>query len=184
MNLCDANRIQELVTAIESGADAIERIDQVLMDFPQDARLHFMRGSSLASAGRLIEAYDALKRAVELDPDFPIARFQLGLFELTSGEADKALDTWGRLDRLPDGHYLRKFIDGLRCLVRDDFRGAIDHLSEGIALNHEIPPLNNDMRMLISQCEPLLRVQQNGAGEPASETSLILQQFADRNKLH
>ncbi len=55
MSLCDTPRIQALVAAIQSGADAIDHIDQVLVDFPADARLHFMRGSSLASAGRLIE---------------------------------------------------------------------------------------------------------------------------------
>jgi tetratricopeptide (TPR) repeat protein len=186
--MCDDDKMAELVTAIQADEDQVERIDKLLGDFPEDARLHFLRGSILIGKGRLIEAHRALSRAVTLAPEFDIARFQLGLFQLTSGEADSALETWGRLDRLPDGHYLRTFVDGLRCLIRDDFAGAIDKLSQGIALNQENPPLNRDMQMLIDQCRPLL----NGAAaspagdnaEAASETSLILQQFANRKNLH
>jgi tetratricopeptide (TPR) repeat protein len=183
---CDDERMAELVSAMQSEPDQVERIDALLGEFPEDARLHFLRGSILIGKGRLIEAHRALSRAVALAPDFDIARFQLGLFQLTSGEADNALETWGRLDRLPDGHYLRKFVDGLRCLIRDDFAGAIENLSRGIDLNQENPPLNGDMQMLIDQCRPLLtgaNAREDGA-EPASETSLILQQFADRKNLH
>lgn len=184
--LCDDDKMTALVTAMQAEPDQVERIDTLLGEFPEDARLHFLRGSILIGKGRLIEAHRALSRAVTLAPDFDLARFQLGLFELTSGEADNALQTWGRLDRLADGHYLRTFVDGLRCLIRDDFAGAIENLSQGIALNQENEPLNNDMQMLIEQCRPLLAggpVTQDSA-EPASETSLILQQFASRKTMH
>ena len=104
-----------------------------------------------------------------------------GFFQLTSGETANALDTWGRLDGLPDGHYLRKFVDGLRCLIRDDFAGVIQTLSDGIALNTENPPLNNDMQLIIERCRPLAAQGQDG-GEAGSETALILQQFAQRQR--
>jgi len=143
--------------------------------------LHFLRGSVLAGIGRYIEAHQSLSRAVHLAPDYAIARFQLGFFQLTSGETANALDTWGRLDGLQDGHYLRKFVDGLRCLIRDDFKGVIQHLSEGITLNSENPPLNNDMTLIIERCRPLA-AQAPEQGEAASETALILQQFTQRQR--
>lgn len=166
--------------ANQTSPDAqMERIEALLLAYPEDARLHFLRGSTLVGLRRLIEAHQGLSRAVALAPDFAIARFQLGFFQLTSGEAEAALETWGRLDRLPDGHYLRKFVDGLRCLIRDDLQGAAARLREGIALNQENPPLNHDMQLLIDRSAELSR----GDGAPGidpsmSETSLVLRQFS------
>jgi tetratricopeptide (TPR) repeat protein len=179
---CDDAKMQELVQAMQADEDQLERVDALLSEFPEDARLHFLRGSMLIGKGRLIEAHRALSRAVQLAPDFAIARFQLGFFQLTSNEAEKALETWGRLDRLPDGHYLRKFVDGLRCLIRDDFKGAIENLEQGIALNQENPPLSRDMNLIIERCRPLLSgVAQTESGDATSETALILSQFTNRN---
>lgn len=184
--LCDEATIQTLTrNANRDAAEQLAQMEQLLGDYPEDPRLHFVYGSTLIAAGRMIEAHRSLTQAVTLAPDFAIARFQLGLFQLTSGEANAALETWGRLDRLPDTHYLRWFVDGLRCLIRDDFMGTIENLRKGIGLNGENPPLNNDMQMLIDRCLPLLGTT---PGEPAdgaiSETSLILGQFADRQKLN
>jgi tetratricopeptide (TPR) repeat protein len=176
---CGEDELRSLVQAMQSDqSDQVERLDAVLSRFPEDARLHFMRGSVLAGQGRLIEAHHALTRAVELAPDFAIARFQLGFFQLTSGEANNALATWGRLDRLPEGHYLRKFVDGLRCLIRDEFDNAIRLLRDGIALNDENLPLSGDMKLIIDQCLTLTaKLDASGA---ASETSLILSQLSGR----
>lgn len=181
---CDEQRMLDLIEAMQADSDQIERVDVLLSEFPEDARLHFLRGSILVGKGRLIEAHRALSRAVALAPDLAVARFQLGFFQLTSGEPENALETWGRLDRLPDGHYLRKFVDGLRCLIRDDFRGAIDKLQEGHALNRENPPLNSDMQLIIDQCRPLLAVPMDEGNEAVSETSLMLQQLMNRTNFH
>ena len=166
---CDETRLMALVNAYQQQAPDRERQTQALLaEFPEDARLHFMLGSMLIGEGRLIEGHAAMARAVALAPDYAIARFQLGLFQLTSGEADNALETWGRLDRLPDGHYLRHFVDGLRA---------------GIAANSETPPLNNDMNLIISKCKDLKTTpRQTDAGEQLSETALILQHFAPRSR--
>jgi tetratricopeptide (TPR) repeat protein len=175
----DDARLEALTREIaQGGAGQMEKVEALLAEFPEDARLHFLRGSMLVGEGRHIEAHHALSRAVALAPDFAIARFQLGLFQLTSGEADHALDTWGRLDRLPDGHYLRKFVDGLRKLIRDDFAGAIEALREGVALNQENPPLSRDMQMLIDRCRTV--IAGGGEEDAISETALILRQFSGR----
>lgn len=176
--LCDEATLQAYVEDSQAGkVEGTTRVDELLARFPEDARLHFLRGSMLIGEGRHIEGHDGLARAIALAPDFAIARFQLGLFELTSGEADKALDTWGRLDRLPDNHYLRQFVDGLRCLIRDDFMGAVVQLRAGIALNEENAPLNHDMQLVIDRCESILAGGKEGAEGAVSETSLILQHF-------
>jgi len=93
---CDEKTLQDLVSALEGGAtDDIDRTDRLIAEYPEDGRLHFLRGSMLAGIGRSIEALAALRKAVEFAPDMAIARFQLGFFLLTSGEAAEALSVWG-----------------------------------------------------------------------------------------
>src|SRR5262245_5220119 len=150
MTLCDDESLNKVMQIMQTpDRDPAAKLDELVQRFPDDPRLHFLRGSNLITQRRHIEAHEAMKRAITIAPDFAIARFQLVLFELTSGEADAALETWGRLDRLPDQHYLRRFIDGLRCLIRDDFAGTIQNLRDGMALNQEHAPLNHDMQLVI-----------------------------------
>lgn len=179
MNLCDETRLAEVMTAVAGDdGDEIAQVDRALADFPADPRLHFLRGSLLAGIGRPIEALSSLKAAVDLAPDFAIARFQLGFFQLTSGEAANALSTWGPIALLPDGHYLRHFVGGLTYLIRDEFAPAIEQLRAGIAANAENPPLNRDMQLIVDRIGEL-----DGAApgdETVSATSLLLGEFSGR----
>ena len=82
--LCDETTLNQLISTLEAGAtDDLQQTDRLLSDYPDDARLHFLRGSILIGIGRPIEALPALRKAVELAPDMVIARFQLGFFLLT-----------------------------------------------------------------------------------------------------
>jgi tetratricopeptide (TPR) repeat protein len=183
MTLCDDDSMNKVVQIMQTpGRDPAPELDALVQRFPNDPRLHFLRGSNLVTLKRHIEAHEALTRAITLAPDFAIARFQLGLFELTSGEPDRALETWGRLDRLPDQHYLRHFVDGLRAMIRDDFPGTIQHLRDGMALNQENPPLNHDMQLIIDTVMALEQKQDADTAETSSETSSVLRFFSPRKR--
>lgn len=175
-----ANLLQMLANSDEGDHSDI---DTMLMKFPDDARLHFLKGSTLAGNGRALEAHRSLSRAVEIAPDFAIARFQLGFFELTSGEAGIALETWAPLDTLDGRHYLRYFVEGLRALIADHFADCITALEAGIAVNQENIPLNNDMKLIIDQCSDLVKGAEGDPGEGAmSATALLLHQFDPTTK--
>jgi len=193
--LCSDEDLQSLLATLKTDeAAALARASALIEGYPEDPRLHFLRGSMLIGAGRHIEAHGALSRAVELAPDFWIARFQLGFFELTSGEPGRALDTWAPMDSLPDTHYLRQFVTGLGYLMRDEFAPAIAHLHDGVRANDENPALNRDMQLLIDQCAPLMAPASPAAAAPAppataateekadSATSFILRQFMGKRR--
>jgi tetratricopeptide (TPR) repeat protein len=187
--LCSDQEMQELMAGMQSDdGRELELVDRLIGSYPEDARLHFLRGSILAGIGRAIEALPALRRSVELAPDFAIARFQLGFLHLTSGEAAAALESWGPLALLDEGHYLRSFVAGLTFLIRDEFAPALEHLKAGIALNQENLPLNHDMQMIVRQIEELIASAPAGedaaaagrADEAASATSFLLDQLGGR----
>lgn len=182
MALADERAMQALLRVMgEDAAAGLARVDALLAQYPDDARLHFLRASLLVGS-RPIEAHSAFQRAVALAPDFALARFQLGFFELTSGEGARAIATWEPLQALPDDHYLRRFATGLTHLVHDRFAEAVATLREGIALNTETPPLNADMERLIAECEGQIA----GAEVPAeaSATSFLLDPLGGGRVLH
>lgn len=181
---CPNAEIETLMAALASGApDAFAQLEALVAAYPEDARLHFLRGSLLIGAGRAIEAHAALSEAVRLAPDYALARFQLGFFELTSGEAPRALKTWGPLDaQLPADHYLMHFTTGLRHLIEDRFGETIAALERGIAVNEENLPLNGDMELIIAECRK--QSDPTETGEEASATSMLLGQFASRDTMH
>jgi len=181
MTLCSDEEMVQLLQAMQSDApDALGFAERLIEAYPEDARLHFLRGSMLAGAGRPIEAHASLSRAVALAPDFSLARFQLGFFELTSGEAARALATWEPLDALPHDHYLAHFTRGLRHLIQDHFAETMRELEQGIAVNTENLPLNRDMQLIVEECGRLAGpapAAEASEEEEASATSFLLDQF-------
>lgn len=185
MSQSSDEEIGQLLAAMQSGAPDQQALAERLIDaYPDDARLHFLRGSMLAGSGRPIEAHAALSRAVAIQPDFALARFQLGFFELTSGEAARAVATWAPLEALPEDHYLRRFVAGLTHLIQDRFADAVADLEAGIELNSENPPLNGDMRLLIAECRSQIGTTNDEPAEEASATSFLLDQFGSRGTTH
>lgn len=177
--------IMQLVEALQQDNEGeLAAIEALLARHPEDPRLHFMRGSVLAGKGRPIDAHAAMARAVEIAPDYALARYQLGFFELTSGEPEQALSTWGPLHMLPQDNYLRLFIEGMAHLIRDEFSSALSKYEQGIAQNAENEPMNNDIRLLMRQVRELASKQAEGvvpddaaSEEDLSATSLMLGQF-------
>lgn len=181
---CPAAEIESVMIALAEGNEgAFAQLESLVSQFPDDARLHFLRGSLLIGAGRAIEAHAALSEAVALAPDYALARFQLGFFELTSGEPARARRTWEPLDaQLAPEHYLMRFVTGLRYLIEDRFDATIEALAAGIAANDENPPLSGDMQLIIEECRK--QIESPDSIDEASATSVLLGQFAARDTMH
>jgi tetratricopeptide (TPR) repeat protein len=144
----------ELVDEVR--ANASPSLDEALREFPDDPRLHFLKGSLLASQGKYTDALAHLHRAIEIDPGFSLARFQLGFLLLTCGKPRAAEETWRPLMVLPEGNPLRLFATGLGHLIRDELAATMRLLERGIAANKDNAPMNNDMQLIVDKARQKL----------------------------
>lgn len=118
----------------------------------------FMLGSEYAQLGLHTEAKTSMARAVEIEEGFHLARFQLGMLHLTTGEGEQALrvlEPLASLGREHPQHYLAAFQRGLLHLLGDSFDDAIEAFAEGVTLNRDNPPLNSDIHRVIDAIEHL-----------------------------
>ena len=179
---CPPDILSEAIATVRADDQrGLEQIELLLKTYSHDARLHFLRGSLLASQQRYGDARQAMQMAIQIAPDYAVARFQLGFLELTSGDAGAAEVTWGPLERLAPDDPLRLFCTGLRHLIRDEFAPAIETLAAGMTLNTENPALNGDMQLIIDKSRELMRGQ---GEEPTSSAHLLLQQYSAKATRH
>ena len=179
-----ADLLEPVLSLMESnGEAALLRLDELVLDYSSDPRLPFMRGSVLAGLERYDEARVAMQTAVDLAPDFAIARFQLGFLILTSGDPTGAHAVLAPLLNLPAEHPLRLFVEGLGAMVAGRFDEAVTRLQAGIERNTELPPLNRNMAILIQ--EILNRPSEHGGQEEVeSGAHFLLKQYSFKDTRH
>lgn len=181
---CPDEMLAQVIELAESDeAAALGRIDALVTEHPNDPRLHFLGGSLLAAQARYEEARETMARAIEVAPDYAIARFQLGLLELSSGDATAAVATLQPLAELESEDALVLFARGLRHLAHDELGAAANLLKEGMKRNRDHPLVSRDMALIVERIE-----QESGsAGAPAEEMSaaqMLLQQHAVKSTKH
>jgi hypothetical protein len=180
--LCPEQELAEVIQLLQEDDEVgLIRIDQLLLRYPEDARLHFLQGSVFAGLQRYAEGRLAMSNAIRITPEYDLARFQLGFLELTSGFAAAAAITWQPFVDLPANSAFRALASGLNCLARDDFAECDRLLRIGMAANTEYPLINGDMQLILDEIAgQILVAPQSGEtdGQPASATHQLLQQFA------
>ena len=181
--LCPEEKMSMLIAHVDDDeAYGMIQLESLLRAYPGDPRLHFLKGSLLAGQQDYEGAQCAMRQAVDLAPDYLIARFQLGFLLLTCGEPHKAQEAWGPLHGLPADNYLHLFVKGLCHLIGDEFDDARSTLQEGIARNDDNPAMNGDIRLIIDE----IGRKQISPGEeaPLSSAQLLLQQAALKATRH
>ncbi|MEM8697271.1 MAG: tetratricopeptide repeat protein [Pseudomonadota bacterium] len=182
---CSDAALSDLLAVIETDEEAgLKDLKGLIDAHPGDPRLHFLRGSLLAGSKRYDDARPAMRQAIELDPDYAIARFQYGFLELSSGHADEAERIWQPLSALDAQDPLRIFAIGLGHLIRDEFSEALVQLENGILHNRENPALNGDMQLIIDEIGRLFGSDPAEGSEPSSSAQALLSQYAARRTRH
>ena len=143
--------LAELYLAAGRGAAAIELLEPLLVDDPDNAQLQALYGTAQARMGRLDEAEVALSRAIELDENNVLAgrslslleqqrsltadadiefseeagvAFQQGLYALNIGDYETAATAFAR-SRQASENPLAAFYHGYAKQLSGDVRGAL-----------------------------------------------------------
>jgi tetratricopeptide (TPR) repeat protein len=173
--------------AAQAGEDdrACELLRQAIEADPQDARPHVALAGILAAREQMDEAIAAMKHAVELEPTFDAARFQLGMMQFTCGHVADAQRTWALLDQLEVTHPLRLFKEGMRHLANDRFDACLHALREGVAVC-PVPSLAKEMQRVIDKVNALPAPAIESARPPSTggERHVLLNRYdeAEQNK--
>jgi len=183
--LCPDAEIAELAALVdEDEAAGLAALTQRLVEFPADPRLHFLVGSLRAGAKDYEGARIAMRRAIEIAPGYALARFQLAMLLMTSGEFPAALEVLHPLIAAAPASYLEWFAAGADHFMRDDFESAASALRQGLALNTENAPLNHDMALLLARIEAAEATPDQPADAEVSAAQSLLQQAALRSTRH
>lgn len=179
--LCPDADLDTLVKTLEvvDAGRGLADVDRLLRDYGNDPRLHFLKGSLLAAKEDYAGARTAMRHAVDLAPDYVLARFQLGLLLLTCGEPHAAQEAWGPLHGLEPDHYLRLFTTALIHLIHDEWTDALDNFEKGIARNGENPALNHDMQLIVAETR-----QKMTSADRDEETTSSVHQLLQQSTWH
>lgn len=108
----------------------------------QEASRHLRSGLRLLESGRLQEAVEELRRAVDLRPGDPVAHYQLGRALFTLGRAEEAADHLETaLQRAGDPGPVQ-FLLGQVRLETGELEAAADALQAAAASRPGYPPVN------------------------------------------
>ena len=165
------------------GEAALSRLDFLIGHYENDPRLYFMRGSVLAGLEHYADARVAMQKAVEIAPDYGLARFQLGFLALTSGEVVVARSIWHPLLDLAAEHPLKLFVQGIDAMLVDNFQLAIGLLEAGIERNKELPPLSQNIAILIRGMREKLKSQDVNE-DIESGAHFLLKQYSFKDTRH
>ena len=150
--LCPDDRLAAVVAQLRDDDEGgLATMASLLQNWPLDPQLHFLKGSVLAGLQRYDEGRAAMARAIEIAPDFALARFQLGFLDLTSGRAIDAMGVWQKLGDLAEDAPLRVLAEGLANLAVDNFAEAARLIKMGMALNVENSLINADMQLILDE---------------------------------
>jgi len=145
---------------------------------PAEALPHFLLGANAAEAGRNDAAESEYIACLSRAPGMAIARFQLGLLQVTNGRPAAGAATWEPLFLLDEREPLRHFAAGLVAIVRGDADAGRRSIETGIALNTDNPALNKDMQGVLARVAALPRVTDDAQTEaPAGADHVLLSAY-------
>lgn len=163
----------------DDSTQAIECFQQASVAAPQAGLPQFLLGAEFAALGDMDKAEAAFANATRLASEFPMARYQLGLLQFSSGRPAIALLTWQPLLQLPDTDPLPHFVNGFATLAHDRFEEALHHFEQGLALNTSNPALSSDIEKVIAG---IRAVTPHAASE--AEAHVLLGNYQQQGRAH
>jgi len=131
-------------------ADAVSMLKTLLERDSQHVFGNYLLAAEHAQLGMMDRAEEGFRKTVELAPDFPMGRFQLGQLYLTKGDAAAAKAVLAPLANMPADQALTGFSKGLIAAANEDIGESIREIQAGLACPQEIPALTGDMQRVLN----------------------------------
>ena len=131
-------------------AEAVTMLKTLIERDPRHKYATYLLAAEHAQLGMMDRAEEGFRRSVELAPDFPMARFQLGQLYLVKNDGASAQAVLAPLTKLPAGDALSAYARGLIAAAEEDLPGAIESLRAGLACEQTIPALASDMQRVLN----------------------------------
>jgi len=109
-------------------------VGELSNDIPPKARKHFDRASALSKEGKVAEAIDKLRKAIELYPNFMMAHNDLGALLLEQGQVDEAMLEFLRALHIDAKAFNPTLNLGLAYLQQRQFNDAAEVLRKATSL--------------------------------------------------
>lgn len=136
----------------EDTHSAIRYLTELLNIQPDHGAACYFLAMQYAEIGLFERAITTLQHAVEINPTFDIAQFQLGLLYLQTQQTLQAEQIFSGLSVSSHDPALTAFSLGYLALFKEQIPNAIHHFQEGIAVCSN-DALSNDIKRVIAQVE-------------------------------
>jgi tetratricopeptide (TPR) repeat protein len=110
-------------------------VSELSNDVPPKARKHFDRASALSKEGKVAEAIDKLRKAIEIYPNFMMAHNDLGALLMEQGQLDQAILEFLRAIQIDPKAFNPNLNLGIAYVQQRQFNDAADVLRKATSLD-------------------------------------------------
>ena len=132
--------------------EAIVQLELSLEKKPH-VKTYYLLAAEYAEIGMYEHAIKGMQTAIQLDPKFWVAYFQLGLLYLIQDQVTEAIQTWEVLQQLDESDPFYFIGAGMIQLANNNFNKAIKYLEKGISCNTINSYLNEEIATILDKIQ-------------------------------
>lgn len=128
---------------------SLEHLDKVLTLEPENANAIYLQAAEHAELGLYDRAIKGIEKALILNENIELARFQLGMLYLQKDENNEAQQHFSYLIDKTHNEDLSLFSEGMLALSMANVNHAQEKFTAGLLLKASYPALNNTIKNII-----------------------------------
>lgn len=103
---------------------ALEYLHKCLAEDPENAKAVFLLAAEYAELGLNKRAIHCMTKAIELDPELEMARYQLGLLQMQEGDIEESREVWAHLAEFSHDPAIRLASQGL-SIIEENYENGL-----------------------------------------------------------
>jgi tetratricopeptide (TPR) repeat protein len=154
--LDESDRLMEqAVEAVDAGDFelAMVRLKALVGAEPDNAMAIYLLATVHAGMGMHARAVSEMVSVLELEPDFHVARFQLGLILLAHGQGADTMAAWEHFQGLGEDDCFFLFRRGVEYFLLDQLDESVRDLKAGILANEHYESVVEDMVSILEEVQ-------------------------------